>query len=366
MLKLILSDLPFPSIIEPLDYEAIVARKLARVKEILASKGIEYVESEADDLMTLMEADAYEELLLRANLNERIKQMFLAYATGSNLDHIGISRFGVQRLTGVKPKADVEFSLSIAKDTDTIIPAGTLVGDGVLMAEVVEDVIIRAGLLKSVGVVELQRETESFDGKLEMILTPLPFVVKVKQLTAFVGGADVEDDERYRERIWLSRERRTTAGSRAMYEYYAKSAGVRVKEVAVNNGGAGVVDVAILGENFETTDEMVENVLDGLNSETVRPLTDKVQVQKAKVVDVKIEATLVVRDLQLVDLEAVKSRFDEFEGKFGTYLSIAKVYDLLSDSNVIDVELNSPLNSVKYEFNEVMRFSFKLEVRSAS
>jgi len=45
--------LPFPNIIEEIDYEAIVARKLARVKEILANKGIEYIESEADDLMTL-------------------------------------------------------------------------------------------------------------------------------------------------------------------------------------------------------------------------------------------------------------------------------------------------------------------------
>ncbi|HIP60222.1 MAG TPA: baseplate assembly protein, partial [Campylobacterales bacterium] len=294
-MKLNLSDLPFPTIIEPLDYEAIVARKLARVKEILASKGIEYIESEADDLMTLIEADAYEELLLRANLNERIKQMFLAYATGSNLDHIGITRFGVERLAGVKPKADVEFTLSTTKDTDIIILAGTLIGNGVEIAEVVEDVIIRAGSLSGVGVVELQRECESFDGKLEMFLTPLPFVVKVKQLTAFVGGADAEDDERYRERIWLSRERRTTAGSRAMYEYYAKSSDVRVKEVAIHNGGAGVVDVVVLGENFKTTDEMVKNVLNGLNSEEIRPLTDKVQVQKAKIVDVKIEATLVVK-----------------------------------------------------------------------
>ena len=356
--------LPFPNIIEEIDYEAIVARKLARVKEILANKGIEYIESEADDLMTLIEMDAYEEMLLRANLNERIKQMFLAFATGSNLDHIGITRFGVERLKGIKPKAKYNFLLSIKRDVDTIIPAGTLLGDGVEIAKVVEDVIIKAGELEAKGVVELQKECEKFDKKLEMILTPLPFLIIAKQLTDFMGGADVESDERYRERIWLSRERKTTAGSRAMYEYYTKSADVRVKEVNIVNGGAGVVKVVILGENFITTDEMVENVKEHLNSETVRPLTDKVEVEKAKVVDVKIDATLIAKNVSLVDLERIKSNFKELEGKFEIFLSIPKIYDLLTNSNIVDVKLKEPLSAIKCEFNEVLRFSFNLGVES--
>ena len=107
-----LSDLTPPTIIKELDYEAIVERKLNRVKEILASKGIEYIPSEADDLMTLIEADAYEEMLLVANTNERIRQQFLAFATASNLDHIGVTRFGVERLPGIKPRAQIKFTLS--------------------------------------------------------------------------------------------------------------------------------------------------------------------------------------------------------------------------------------------------------------
>lgn len=361
-----LSSMPSPEMVEELDYEAIVSRKISRVREILKEKGISYQPSEADDLMTLVEADAYEETLLRANLNERIKQMFLVYAVGSNLDHIGATRFGVERLQGLEPKAQIEFGLSITRDIDSIIPKGTLIGDGENTAEVLEDVVIKAGELKADGVAKLHKAVESFGEKLELVLTPLPFVSTLTQMSSFVGGADIEDDQRYRDRIWLSRERKTTAGSSASYEYWAKSADVRVQEANVTNGGAGVVKVVVLGKEYETSDDLVTNVLGGLNSTEIRPLTDKVEVEKALIKEIYIDATLIARDLSLVDLEAVKRRFDPFSARFGVYLSMPKVYDLLTDENIIDVDLRSPLSGIKCEFNEVLRFGFNLGVENAS
>ena len=46
MSQLVLYNLPFPTIIETLEYETIVQRKLSKVKEILKDKGVEYKESE--------------------------------------------------------------------------------------------------------------------------------------------------------------------------------------------------------------------------------------------------------------------------------------------------------------------------------
>ena len=356
-----LSDLTPPTIIKELDYEAIVERKLNRVKEILKAKGIEYIESEADDLMTLIEADAYEEMLLIADTNERIRQQFLAFATGSNLDHIGITRFGVERLSGIKPKASVKFSLSQVQDYDVVLPANLMLGNGKDISYLVEDVVIKAGSLEGEGIIELNEEIEFKDVKTEMILTPIAWVVTAKQLTPFAGGANPEDDERYRERIWLSRERRTTAGSRLMYEFYAKSADVRVKEVNIENGGAGVVKVCYHAD--EDITDVVENYLNG---DEIRPLTDKVEVEKAVVREVLIEATLIARDLSLVDLEAVKKKFEVYEEKFNIFLSVPKIYDLLTDENIVDVDLKTPLSTIKTEFNEVLKFDFNLGVSSAS
>ena len=361
-----LSNLPFPAIVEELDFEEIVKRKLNKVKEILADKGIEYQESEADDLMTLIEMDSYEEIALRASLNERIKQNFLAYATSSNLDHIGATRFGVERLQGKEPVAKYEFSLSLAQDSDVVLPKGLLLGSGEDIAELMEDIVIKTGELSAVGEVKLRAFVKSSEVKLEDILTPIPWVVTATQLTPFENGAEIEDDERYRDRIWLSRERKTTAGSKLQYIFYAKSADVRVQEADVRNGGAGVVEVAILQEGFNTSDELVEIVKTALDKEEIRPLTDSVVVKKAVVKDVTIKATLFAKDISLVDTQRIKDSFSEFEGKFGARLSIAKVYDLLTDSNIVDVSLESPSEVTNCEWDEVIKFSFELGVQDAS
>ena len=361
-----LLKVPLPHIVEPITYEDIVARKVAKVKDILAQKGVDYIPNEADDLMTLIELDAYEELLLRTQIIELIKQLFLAYATGLNLDHIGTTRFGVERMHGKKPTAAVRFTLSTARSSDTVIPHDLLLGDGEYTAHLLESVIIPAGELVGEGMAELDAYVRQSSIKCETILTPLPWVVSATQLTPFEGGVDAEDDERYRERIWLGRERRSTAGSRLMYEYYAKSADVRVSEVAVQNGGAGVVEVTVLGEDFSTASDLVAAVETALNGEAVRPLTDTVVVSAATVKDVTIEATLYAQNIEAVDTAAIERRFAPFAGKLGAKLTIPKVYDLLQDNNIVDVALSAPTQSVVCGWNEAMHFSFSLHLEAAA
>ena len=148
------------------------------------------------------------------------------------------------------------------------------------------------------------------------------------------------------------------------YIFYAKSADVRVAEAEVVNGGAGVVKVYILAKDFGTDDSIKTAVESALNDENIRPLTDRVAVEFATVVDVKIDATLRVKNLSIVDLEAVKERFKKYAGSFESFLSVAKVYELLSDENVADVILRSPTSSITLNEGEVMRFSFNLEVEA--
>jgi len=357
----LLRDLPFPAIVEEIDYEVIVERKKEAVIALLEQKGITYVPSEADDVMTLIEMDSYEEMLLRTQINERIKQMFLAYATGSNLDHIGTTRFGVARLEGTMPKAEVKFELPLVRNSDIVIPHGLLLGDGESVAVLDESIIIRAGETQGVGTVTLQAFVKESDVQTTIVLTPLPWVVNVAMLSVFAGGADAEDDERYRDRIWLSRDRRTTAGSTNMYTFYAKSADVRVEEVAVLNGGAGVVQVFVLGEAMQTPDDLVESVDAYLSKDEIRPLTDTVIVAAAAIKNIVIDATLYANQTDLVDIEAIKARFAQYVGKFGTRLSIAKIYDLLGDSNIVDVALTEPTESVVCADAEDIAFVLRIE-----
>lgn len=88
-----LSRLPAPDVIEALDFEAIYTRRradfLARYPEFTA-----FVES--DPAIKLLETGAYAELVLRQRINDAARSLLVAYALGSNLDHLA-AVFGVVR-----------------------------------------------------------------------------------------------------------------------------------------------------------------------------------------------------------------------------------------------------------------------------
>jgi len=91
-----LSQLSLPDVVEQIDYESIRTRCIAKVLE-------DYPDFDAEDLanvaVKVLGVIATFEMLLRQDFNERAKQMLLAYATGTNLDHLG-ALLGVARLPG--------------------------------------------------------------------------------------------------------------------------------------------------------------------------------------------------------------------------------------------------------------------------
>ncbi|MFS4437849.1 baseplate J/gp47 family protein [Paracoccaceae bacterium GXU_MW_L88] len=90
-----LSKLPAPKMIEELNFEAILAAKRARLVE-LAPHLAAALDYESDDLNLFLQAEAYRELLLRQKINDQSKANMLAFATGSDLDHLA-ALYGVER-----------------------------------------------------------------------------------------------------------------------------------------------------------------------------------------------------------------------------------------------------------------------------
>lgn len=93
-----LSRLPPPSIIEVLDYEAVLARLKSRFGELAAALLPGWnPDLESDVAVTLLEAWAYEELGLRARINDAARSNLLYYAAASDLDQLA-AFYGVERL----------------------------------------------------------------------------------------------------------------------------------------------------------------------------------------------------------------------------------------------------------------------------
>lgn len=93
-----LSRLPVPAAVEPLDYEVILAAMLADFIARMEATGQPFTALvESDPAYKVLEAAAYREMLMRQRVNEAVKAVLLAYAAGTDLDHIA-ARYDVERL----------------------------------------------------------------------------------------------------------------------------------------------------------------------------------------------------------------------------------------------------------------------------
>ena len=219
----------------------------------------------------------------REIIDQSAKMNLLAYAVGDYLDHIGIL-VGCERLKPAAANTTVRYTLSIAREQATLIPAGNRVtaGDGVYFATT-ETLSIPAGQttgdVAATCTVEGAQGNNYAVGELNKIVDPLPFVSSVTNITATAGGDDREEDDSYRLRIQQAPESYSCAGSKGAYIFWTKTASALISDVAVISPEPCKVNVYPLLEGGQLPGaEMLAIVSNTLNARTVRPLTDQVAV----------------------------------------------------------------------------------------
>lgn len=94
-----LGALPAPDVIEALDYEAILAARVADLKARWPQWDVGALET--DPLKINEETGSYFELLLRGRVNDAARAVLITHASGADLDAIG-ARFGTVRFDGEK------------------------------------------------------------------------------------------------------------------------------------------------------------------------------------------------------------------------------------------------------------------------
>ncbi len=96
-----LASLPTPAVIEPLSFETI----FSQLQSEFQSRYPDYSALLASDpAVKLLEVAAYREVLLRNRINAAAKASLLAFATGSDLDHLA-AFYGVARLNNENDEA---------------------------------------------------------------------------------------------------------------------------------------------------------------------------------------------------------------------------------------------------------------------
>jgi len=107
-------------------------------------------------------------------------------------------------------------------------------------------------------------------------------------------AAVMESDEALRERAHLAWDGLSTAGPRAAYAFYARSAHGRVADASAISPQPCEVLVSVLSRAGDGSADaaLLAAVQADLNDEDVRPLGDRVTVQSAQIVPYQVEAVL--------------------------------------------------------------------------
>lgn len=149
-------------------------------------------------------------------------------------------------------------------------------------------------------------------GQINKLVKPLAWVASVENITESTGGADVEADDPYAERIREAPESFSVAGPDGAYRYWAKTASQTIIDVLVWSPSDGVVEIRPLLQGGEIPgQELLDAVLAACNDKKVRPLTDKVQVLALEQVPYDISLTYWINTENVGTAVAIQSKINQ-------------------------------------------------------
>lgn len=235
----------------------------------------------SDPRLKAIEAQAYFVTLERNRLEHALKQLLLAYANDDALDHLGVET-DTPRIPATASSTTMRFNLVENRTQTLTIPSGTRfrASDNIYFATNITQ-FVQVGL-NTFDVIatctEVGSESNGYlPGEITTLVDPLPYVTSVTNISESAGGADIEDDDSYANRIRTAPEKFSTAGPEGAYEYWALSASADIGNVKAYMPSPGTTEIVVLLKNGELpTQEHLNAVLSACSGKTVRPLTDRV------------------------------------------------------------------------------------------
>lgn len=264
---------------DPLEIETSIINTYNTIRKDNGEKEI----MPADPIYIFLKAISYVITCYSALINEKLRQNFIEYATGSYLDALG-KLTGTNRMQAVKSLATARFYRIQNTNNKILIPKGTrITADSIIYFQTIEnteilpeneyaDVIIEA--------VEAGSNANGYGiGSIKQIVDNIAYLKSVENISESKGGTDEESDESYKERIFLAPETFSVAGPKLAYIYHTKSVSSDIIDVSVISDKPGIVKIyPLLNGGIIPEKELLQSITNKLSANNVRPLTDSVEV----------------------------------------------------------------------------------------
>ena len=295
-------------------------------------------------------------LILQRNLIDHTGKMnLLAYATGDYLDHLG-ALVDTTRIPANAAQVTIKFTLT--STVGAIIPKGTRITTEDEKVYFATDEVLTIPTGKTEGLVSAScmktgNAGNGFaKGMLNKLVDPLPYVTSVENTTDSAGGADIESDDSYRERIHEAPETFSDAGSSGAYQYWAKTANAEIEDVYVTSPSAGEVKIVpLLSGGRIPEQEVLNDVLEVCSADKVRPLTDHVTAVAPTTVSYDVNVSYSIGSANKANATSiqadVKNAVDAYilwqKGKLGRDIDPSQLNSLMVKAGAEKVSIISPV-----------------------
>lgn len=353
-----LQNLPEISFIDDMTIDELQKKLVSEYENsITAITGNKYVLPQADKFRIIINSIA---LILYQNLqciDRAGKQNTLKYAYGEYLDNKAAEK-GVVRKTAKAATVNVKFSLETARSSSTLIPKGTRVSnDSDIYFETQNSEEIAAGntdIVISCVCTEAGTLGNNIQiGEITTLVDPVTYINEVVNTTVSTGGTDDEDDDSLRERVFLAPSSYTTTGSADAYIYHCKLFSNDIADViATSDVGSAVVNIIVLLKNgVIPEEELITQLQEYLNSNSIKTLTDKVVVAAPSVKKYDINFTYYInksdRSKALLIQKNVEKAINEYilwqNSKIGRDINPDKLIEKIIAAGAKRVAISSPL-----------------------
>lgn len=284
--------------------------------------GQEITLANADDRKLLLMACAYFIYQGYMLLDDMGKMNLLKYSRGAYLDNLGALK-RISRNPAKEATTTIRFELKTAREMTTGIPKGTRLtaGDGIYFAtlEYAEISIGKTHVDITAACTVAGSMGNEYDiGDISTIVDPVPYIDTAVNITKPENGADEEDDESLRQRIYIAPASYSTAGPEDSYEYYVREYNPNVVNVHITSPEPGVVNIRyLLDEGMIPGDESIHGLQNYLEQANVRPLTDDVRVMAPDIVTYDLDVTYYINQSDQnranVIQQKVNQAIDEYE-----------------------------------------------------
>lgn len=352
-------NLPDVSFIDDMQLEDVQMQMVRDYQDrYKAITGKDVVLDRADPMSLILYAlsiQVYQALLY---VDKTGKQDLLKYSYGAYLDNLAAMK-GIAREQAKPSRAMIRFTLSEIRPSTVEIPEGTRVTNGEVYFQTESHAEIPSGESSvdvaaecmTSGVVGNNLEV----GEINILVDPVPYVAKVANTEPTTGGADIEDDDTLKDRIYIAPSKYSVAGPEESYRYWVKTYNSNISDVLIySDDPVDVVIEFIMNDGELPSESMLLGVQKFLSDEQIRPLTDRVTVKVPETVEYKVNVKYFVNqsDLKKVDTikTAVNAAVDDYiqwqRSKIGRDINPSQLIQQMVSAGAKRVEVALPVFQV--------------------